>query len=351
MTLRYKVLGRGGLRVSQVCLGTMTFGESWGWGASKQECARILEVFGKAGGNFIDTAHIYTNGASEEIVGELTRSDRGHWVISTKFGLSDRPADPNAGGAHRKTIIRQLEDSLRRLGTDYVDVYWLHTWDAFTPPDEVAHALDDLIRTGKILYAGLSNTPAWVVARTVTYAELQRCARLVGIQVPYSLVRRDAEAELFPMARGLGLTAVTWEPLGAGWLTGRYGTHRPRPQGTRITTATDYEDTLATARNLQIADDLAEIAADLGLPDVRVALAWVLAQQQRYPIVPIVGARTAAQLSESLGAHEIVLDGDSLAMLDGFSRIDLGYPQSFAGRGMPYGNTFDRTDAHHGGHA
>src|SRR5262249_29767520 len=165
--MRYKLLGRTGLRVSELCLGTMTFGEGWGWGASKKECAAILDAYAEAGGNFVDTANYYTGGESEHIVGELIAPEREHWVLATKYSLNMHPTDPNAGGAHRKSLVQALDASLRRLRTDYVDVYWLHIWDAFTPVEEVVRALDDMVRSGKVLYAGISDTPAWIVSQAV----------------------------------------------------------------------------------------------------------------------------------------------------------------------------------------
>jgi aryl-alcohol dehydrogenase-like predicted oxidoreductase len=248
MTMRYKLLGRTGLRVSELCLGTMTFGEDWGWGAPKEECARILDAFGEAGGNFLDTANRYTDGTSERIVGELIASDRDHWVVATKYGLNMGPeADPNAGGAHRKSIVRAIDASLERLGTDYIDLYWLHVWDAFTPVEEVVQALDDLVRAGKVLYAGVSDAPAWIVSQAVTLADLRGWTRCVGLQVPYSLLWPDVERDLLPMARALDLAVTTSEPLGGGLLTGRYGSDRDHPQDTRIAT-TQYNARVTASR-------------------------------------------------------------------------------------------------------
>jgi aryl-alcohol dehydrogenase-like predicted oxidoreductase len=344
--MRYKLLGRTGLRVSGVCLGTMTFGEDWGWGAPKKECARILDAFAEAGGNFIDTAAMYTNGTSERIVGELIAADREHWVVSTKYGISDRPDDPNAGGGHRKAVIRQLESSLRRLGTDYVDVYWLHVWDAFTPVEEVVRALDDLVRAGKVFYVGVSDTPAWLVSQAVTLADLRGLTRFAGLQVPYSLVRREAERDLLPMARTLDLLVTTFEPLGGGLLSGRYGSDRELPSDTRIT-GTEYRE-LLTDRNLAIADRLNEVAEGRGATPAQVAIAWVRAQQDRAAIVPIVGARRREQIEDSLGALELELSAEELGRLDEVSRIELGFPHDFEGRALAYGETFDRVDHHRG---
>jgi aryl-alcohol dehydrogenase-like predicted oxidoreductase len=343
--MRYKLLGRSGLRVSEICLGTMTFGEDWGWGAPKEECADIVKAFADAGGNFIDTAHMYTGGSSERIVGELVASDRDHWVVATKYGLNPRPDDPNAGGGHRKSLVQQVEQSLRRLRTDYIDVYWLHVWDAFTPVEEVVEALDELVRSGKVLYVGISDTPAWIVARAVTLADLRGLSRFVGLQVPYSLVRREVERDLLPMAHTLDLTVTAWEPLGGGLLTGRYGTGRALPNDTRVAT-TEYRERMLTERNLAIADRLNQVAGERGAIAAQVAIAWVRARQQEAVIVPIVGARNRTQLEDSLRAVEIDLTTDELERLDEISRIELGFPHDFEGRAHAYGHTFNQIDNH-----
>ncbi len=337
--LRYQLLGQSGVRVSNPCLGAMTFGED----VAEDECHRILESYGEMGGNTIDLAHFYAGGASEQMVGSLIKSTRDHWVLSTKFGLSDRRGDPNAGGATRKVIARQLEESLRRLGTDYLDVYWLHTWDALTPIEEVVRALDDLVRVGKIHCYGISNTPAWVTAVAATYATSRDRSRLVAIQAPYNLTQRDVEREHLPMARTLGLTAMTWEPLAAGLLAGGYGAAGPPRTGTRVTTPAYRRDRF-TARNLAIADRVEHVAAQRGVAAAPVALAWVLTQQDRAQVVPIVGARTAEQLRTTLSAVDIELTAEELALFDHASHTAPGYPHDFPGQDMPYGETRDRID-------
>ena len=174
MTMGYRLFGRSGLRVSELALGTMTFGTDWGWGAGRDECRKMFDTYAEAGGNFVDTANNYTNGTSERIVGELVAADRDHFVLATKYSLSTRPDDPNAGGNHRKNLVRAVEASLERLGTDYLDLLWLHMWDGMTPVEEIVRSLDDLVQAGKVLYVGVSDTPAWAVARAVTLAELRR---------------------------------------------------------------------------------------------------------------------------------------------------------------------------------
>src|SRR5438034_9356077 len=219
--MRYRLLGPSGLRVSELCLGTMTFGTDWGWGADEDECRKIVGRFAEAGGNFIDTASNYTDGSSEEIVGRATATDRDRWVIATKYTLSLDRADPNAGGNHRKSLVRSLEQSLRRLQTDYVDVLWVHMRDATTPIEEIVRALDDQVRLGKVLYVGISDSPAWVAARANAFAELRGWTPFVGLQLPYSVASRDPERELLPMAAAFGLAVVTWGILDAGTLTGK----------------------------------------------------------------------------------------------------------------------------------
>jgi aryl-alcohol dehydrogenase-like predicted oxidoreductase len=343
--MRYKLLGNTGLRVSELCLGTMTFGEDWGWGAPKEECARILAAFAEAGGNFIDTANRYTEGSSEAIVGELIAGDRERWVLATKYGLSMRQSDPNGGGSHRKSLMQALEASLRRLRTDYVDILWLHIWDVFTPAEEVMRALDDVVRSGRALYVGISDTPAWIVSQAQTLAELRGWTPFAGLQVPYNLIERAAERELLPMARALDLTVTPWEPLAGGMLTGRFGTDREPPPGTRIATSA-YAARALQERNLAIADVLNAVAAERGASSAQTAIAWLRAQQHRGVIVPIVGSRRREQIEDSLGALDVELTAEELERLDAASRIELGFPHDFVGRAVPYGDTYGLTDGH-----
>src|ERR1700754_3001787 len=235
IVMRYKLLGPTGLRVSELALGAMTFGESWGWGASRDEAARILHRYAEAGGNFVDTANNYTGGESERIVGELLAGDRERWVLATKYVLNTNAADPNAGGAQRKNLVQSLDASLRRLRTDYVDVLWVHIWDPVTPVEAMMRGLDDVVRAGKALYVGISDAPAWGVAQAVTLADARGWTRFAALQVPYSLVQRSVERDLLPMAKALDLAVTTWSPLGGGVLTGRYGSGRSAlVEGTRF---------------------------------------------------------------------------------------------------------------------
>src|SRR5271163_2857864 len=221
MTMRYKLLGKSGLRVSEVCLGTMTFGEDWGWGASPEESRKVFDTFLEAGGNFIDTANVYTNETSEQLLGEFMAGHRDKIVLATKYTNAGPGKDPNAAGNHRKSMVQALEASLNRLKCDYIDLYWLHIWDQITPIEEVMRAFDDLLRQGKILYAGVSDMPAWLVARANTLAELRGWTSFVGLQIEYSLIERTPERDLLPMAADLGVGVTAWSPLAGGVLTGK----------------------------------------------------------------------------------------------------------------------------------
>jgi aryl-alcohol dehydrogenase-like predicted oxidoreductase len=344
MTMRYKLLGRTGLRVSELCLGAMIFGDRrGGWGAGKDEAARIVERFVEAGGNFIDTANYYARGESERIVGELIKAERERWVLSTKYTLTMRPDDPNGGGAHRKSLAQSLDASLRRLGTDYLDLYWVHIWDAFTPVDEVVRALDDVVSAGRVLYVGVSDTPAWIVSQAVTLADLRGWTRLAGLQVPYSLVERSVERELLPMAQALELMVTAWSPLGGGLLTGRYGSDCDRPDDTRIAA---FGDSQLSARNLAIADAVNAVAAERGASSAQVAIAWVRAQQARSVIVPILGVRRREQLEDNQGALDLELTAEELARLEEVSRVELGFPHDFGAQRLAYGDTRPLIDNH-----
>jgi aryl-alcohol dehydrogenase-like predicted oxidoreductase len=344
--MRYRLLGRTGLRISELCLGTMTFGEDWGWGAPKEECARIVDAFAETGGNFIDTSNQYTDGASERIVGELIAADRERWVLATKYALNTRPDDPNAGGGHRKNLVQALDASLQRLGTDYIDLYWIHVWDVLTPVEEVVRALDDAVRSGKVHYVGISDAPAWIVAQAVTLADERGWTRFSALQVPYALTARDVERELVPMAGALELTVTAWSPLGGGLLTGRYGSDRERPQDTRIATAPSYSDLMLTERKLAIADVVNRVAAERGASSAQVAIAWLCSRRQHAPVIPIVGARRPEQLRDTMGALDLELSADELAALEQVSAIEPGFPNDFGGRAMAYGDTLDRIEPH-----
>jgi aryl-alcohol dehydrogenase-like predicted oxidoreductase len=325
--MRYRLLGPSGLRVSEVCLGAMTFGDeaSEGWGASRAEARRILDVFSEAGGNFIDTAVNYCGGLSERYVGELIEHERDRYVVATKYSAFIRAGDPNSGGNHRKSLIQALDRSLTRLNTDYIDLYWVHVWDPLTPVDELMRVLDDQVRAGKVLHVGMSDTPAWVVARANTLADLRGWSPFVGIQVEYSLIERAVERELVPMAHSLDLAVLAWAPLGRGVLTGKYTSEGPR--GAELARLAAHDPRL-NDRNLAIVEAVKEVAGDLGAHPAAVAIAWLLARSGPV-VIPIVGARTAEQLRETLGGVDLDLSQEALARLSEVSRIPLGFPHDF----------------------
>ncbi|UCG51311.1 MAG: aldo/keto reductase [Candidatus Latescibacterota bacterium] len=340
--MRYKLLGKSGLRVSELALGAMTFGEEWGWGASKSESRKMFDAFVKAGGNFIDTANRYTEGTSEKWVGEFVASDREHFVIATKYTLFMRRDDPNFSGNHRKNMMQSLEASLKRLGTEYVDLYWVHAWDFTTYVDEVMRALDDLVRQGKVLHIGISDTPAWIVSQANTIADLRGWTPFVGLQIRYSLIDRTAEADLLPMARAFDIGVTPWSVLGAGVLTGKYLKKTPPREGRA------KEGAAKDKRNLTIAEEVAAVAEAIGCTSSQVAISWV--RQQRGVIVPLLGARTLSQLKDNLGALDVTLDQKHLERLDKASRVDLGFPHGFLAqdpiRDFVYGGTYDKIHNH-----
>src|SRR6201996_3139293 len=254
--MKYKLLGRSGLKVSELCLGTMGFGTEAGWGADKDASFAIIDAYAEAGGNFLDTANLYKLGTSEKIIGEyLSRNDRDYFVVATKYTLKDNLTNPNASGNNRKNMMRSVEESLKRLKTDFIDVLYLHIWDELTPVDEVLRGLDDLIRQGKVNYAAISDTPAWVVAKGNTLAELMGWSQFVALQIEYSLLARTPERELIPMAKHYGMTVTPWAPLAGGALTGKYlrgERGRIKPESNRL----NDDSQRITKEVIAIADEL-----------------------------------------------------------------------------------------------
>lgn len=339
--MHYVQLGRSGLKVSEICLGTMTFGEESGFGASEAECRRVFDAYLAAGGNFVDTANIYTAGTSERMLAGMIAAERARLVVASKFSMTTNPRDPNAGGNSRKNLQQSLDASLRRLGTDYLDLYWVHAWDGATPMDELLRALDDAVRAGKVLYTGFSNVPAWVVARAQTMAELSGWTRFVALQLHYSLVERTVERELLPCAAALGLAVTAWSPLGGGVLSGKYAaTAEARAAQPGRLTQTGWGRTLLSDRNLAIAESVRAVAAACGRTPAQVALRWLL--QRPGGVVPIIGVRSLAQFEDLLGATGFALDEAALATLDAATRIELGYPKALldgpAGKRMVHGD-------------
>jgi len=318
--MRYKLLGNSGLRVSELCLGTMTFGEDWGWGADKEESRAVFQAFAEAGGNFLDTANLYTNGTSETLVGEFVKGDREKWVIATKYSLNTRPGDVNACGNHRKNLFQAVEASLKRLGTDYIDLLWLHLWDSLTPIEEVMRAFDDLVRMGKVLYIGISDSPAWIVSQANTLATLRGWTPFIGLQIEYSLKERTPERELLPMAKALNIGVTAWSPLGGGVLTGKY--NQPNPVDGRLS-MTDQPFQILD-RDLKIAETVLEIAREIGKSPAQVALNWL--RNRPNAVIPIIGARKLSQLQDNLACVDFNLPREQLQRLDNISAIPLGFP-------------------------
>lgn len=317
--MRYTLLGNSGLRVSELCLGTMTFGTEWGWGADKEESKKIFDAFAAADGTFIDTANRYTEGSSERFLGEFIQSERDHFVLATKYSLRDKTGDLNFAGNHRKNLMRSVEGSLKRLNTEIIDLLWLHAWDFATPVEEVLRGLDDLVSSGKVHYIGISDTPAWIVSQANTIAQFRGWSKFVALQVEYSLIQRTPERDLLPMAKSLGLAVTPWAPLAGGALTGKY----LRQETGRVT-----ENSIRRGeRSNLIAQKVVDISLELGVSPGQVAINWCRQKQQT--VIPIVGARTEAQMLDSLGCTTFQLSAEHLSQLDIVSAIELGFPHDF----------------------
>ncbi|GHH76276.1 oxidoreductase [Streptomyces sulfonofaciens] len=337
--MRYTLFGRTGLRVSELSLGAMTFGEDWGWGAPKETSAAILHTYAEAGGNFIDTANIYTNGSSERILGELLADRRDRFVVATKYNNTVTKGDVNSAGSHRKSLVRSVEQSLRNLRTDYVDVLWVHARDNFTPVEEVMRGLDDVVRSGKVLHIGVSDWPAWEIAQANTLAELRGWNSFAGSQLRYNLLERTVERELLPQARAFDLAVLAWAPLAAGKLTGKYRRGEAGRLDAHAWDGKDHnEDGTVTA--------VLDVAEQGGWSPAQVALAWLL--QRPGNIVPIIGATKEHQLADNLAAVDVTLDADAVARLDAASEVPLTFPHSFmhepAAKDLVYGDLWPSID-------
>ncbi len=335
----YRLLGNSGLRVSPLCFGTMTFGNDWGWGTDLEESRRMLDAYADRGGNFLDTANVYTNGSSERFLGELLQGRRDHFVLSTKYSLATDPTNPNAGGNHRRSLIQAVDDSLERLKTDYIDLYWLHAWDYRTPIESVMRALDDLVQQGKILYIGLSDTPSWVVAEGQVIAKLRGWTPISAIQVHYNLVERTSEADMLPMAWHHGITPMPWSPLAGGILSGKYS-HADLQNGASEKDGSGRKGVTQAIgqlneRSLAIAEGVKHIAAEIGRSPSQVALNWLLQQPSR-PL-PIIGARKLYQLEDNLGALDFTLSPPQIEQLNQVSTFPLPFPHNFIALDMYHG--------------
>jgi len=343
----YVQLGRSGLRVSPLALGTMTFGTEWGWGAPEETALRLLDRYVERGGNHVDTADGYTNGTSEKTIGAwFARSGkRERVVLATKYTFNASPGDPNAGGNGRKNLVRALEGSLKRLGTDWIDLYWMHAWDGLTPVEEVVATIDALVRAGKIRYYGFSDVPAWYLARAATIAELRGLERPCALQLEYSLVERNCEREHVPAALELGLGLTPWSPLGSGLLTGKHRRDGAKASGEGrlpqiASSGNPAFEKLFTERNWRIVDALVGVAKDVERAPAQVALNWLAGRPGVASI--LLGATKPAQLDENLDALDFELPSALRARLDDVSRPETIHPYHFfepTMRGMIDGGT------------
>lgn len=338
MHTRYRLLGQTGLRVSELFLGAMIFCREGGGHVPPQESRRIVDRYADAGGNVIDTASAY--GESESVLGELLEGRRDRFVLSTKYTLSRDRSDPNAAGNHRKNLTLSLETSLRRLRTNYIDVYWVHIWDRHTPVEETMRALDDAVRAGKILYVGISDAPAWLASRAHTLAEWRGWTPFAGLQVPYSLLQRDIERELLPMAEAFGMTVATWGTLAHGVLSGRH-----------TNAAGDTSSGSLSGREHAAARAVQEVADELGVTPAQVAIAWTRARSRA--VHPIIGVSSVTQLEDNLGAVDVDLPAEAVERLAVAVEFDVGFPANFiaeseASRSV-FGEASWRVDRRHAG--
>ena len=330
--MKYYLLGKSGLRVSELALGAMSFGTDWGWGTDISEARKMLDLYIDNGGNFVDTANQYTDGSSERMLGELLGEKRQRIVLATKYTLSTHPGDANAGGNHRKSMVRSIETSLQRLRTDYVDLLYLHLWDGTTPVEEILRAMDDLVRAGKVLYVGISDTPAWQVSRMQAIAGLRGWSPLVALQVEYNLIERTTERDLIPMANEMGLGVVPFSPLAGGLLSGKYIKEdfldksvstgvRHGSRGKNMKTLGKFNE-----RNMGIVDEVKKVASEVQESPAQVALAWLLSRSTVTSV--LLGASKLEQLENNLNALNTQLSPDQIKRLDDISRVEMGFPHA-----------------------
>jgi aryl-alcohol dehydrogenase-like predicted oxidoreductase len=324
-------------------MGTMTFGDDWGWGAPKDESRKVYNAFREAGGNFIDTANVYTNGTSESFLGEFMQGHRQSVVLATKYSNAAPGTDPNAAGNQRKSMMQAVEASLKRLRTDYIDLYWVHIWDQITPVEEVMRGLDDLVRQGKVLYVGISDAPAWWIAQANTLAHLRGWSPFIGLQIEYSLIERTVERELIPMAMALNVGVTAWSPLAGGVLTGKYHGQTSGEPG-RMSSDTMKDFLPEQRRADRIVAAVKKVAVETGGGMAQVALAWL--RYRPVPVMPIIGARKLYQLADNLASLDLTLSAEQIKTLDEASWIEPGFPYSMYPkemvRGLAYGGLRDR---------
>jgi aryl-alcohol dehydrogenase-like predicted oxidoreductase len=334
--MKYRLLGNSGLRVSEAALGTMTFGDDWGWGSAKDEARKVYDAFREAGGNFIDTANFYTNGTSESFLGEFMKDHRQSVVLATKYTMSAPGTDPNAAGNQRKSMVQAVEASLKRLQTNYIDLYWVHMWDQMTPAEEVMRALDDLVRAGKVLYTGISDAPAWWITQANTLAHLRGWSPFIGLQIEYSLIERTVERELVPMAKALNIGVTAWSPLAGGVLTGKYHGHASSETSAepgRMNNDMAKGFMPEGERTDRILAAVRSVSDETGRSMAHVALAWL--RYRPVPVIPIIGARKLSQFQDNLASFALTLSADQLKTLDEASRIELGFPYDIYAKAMP----------------
>ncbi|WP_373077695.1 aldo/keto reductase [Zhongshania sp.] len=328
----YRLLGRSGLRVSPLSLGTMTFGVGSGWGSTDSDAQHMVDRYIELGGNFIDTANFYASGGSEQLLGQFIQGRRNQLALASKYSLTMQAGDPNACGNHRKNMVQSVEASLKRMKTDYLDLLYLHVWDCRTPVEEILRAFDDLVRAGKILYAGISDTPAWQISRMQAIAELRGWTPLVALQIPYNLTERSVEREFMPMAQEMGLGILPWSPLAGGVLSGKYSKGDLQNTGETANTQMNSRKSIniATGRlsdkALEIAGVVGGIAAELNCTSAQVALAWTLLNPA--VVSPIIGARTLEQFNDNLKALDVNFSEDQIAKLDTVSKIETCFPHN-----------------------
>ncbi len=346
--MKYKVLGRSGLKVSELCLGTMTFGEEFGIGAPEDTCREIYTAYRDAGGNFVDTADMYNAGTSERMLGSFIATERDQVVLASKYSLNTRTEDPNAGGNHRKNLVQSLEASLRRLDTDFIDLFWVHAWDGSTGLAEVMRALDDQVRKGKILHLGISNAPAWVIAAANTLAEERGWTPFTAMQLHYNLVERTIEREHFALANAQNMAITPWSPLAGGLLTGKFNRNADQgmQEGTRLVDSPRRAQVLQEG-NLAVAERLVDIAKAVGCTAAQLALAWMMRRSSNC-VVPIIGARKLAQLQDNLGATQVKLEPAQIEELDQLSALEPTYPETLYAsdffRTMMYGEAWGKLE-------
>jgi aryl-alcohol dehydrogenase-like predicted oxidoreductase len=351
--MKYKLLGRSGLRVSELCLGAGTFGKDWGpLGSDKEESRRIFDAFVEGGGNYFDTSNRYQEGTSERLLGEFTVSERDRFVIGSKYSLYDTFAmmhDPNAAGNHRKNMMRSVEGSLKRLQTDYIDLLWVHIWDFTTPIEEVMRGIDDLVHQGKVCYAGASNVPSWICSQANTIADFRGWTPFCSLQIEYSLVERSAERDFLPMAKALDLGLTSWSPLSGGMVTGKYNANRldsSQPHRHQVPLDPEKKHVWADGlkRNREIMTGVVEFAREIGRPAVQVSLNFIRQQN----IIPIFSARTLEQSKEDMACLNWTLTPEQLERLKTITApalsqpiVKMGYPNDFLAHGSPAIPEFD----------